>query len=47
MGRRAVELLRDAPRWQAMRAACIARAQLYSVDTVVPQYEQFYEETLG
>jgi N-acetyl-alpha-D-glucosaminyl L-malate synthase BshA len=47
MGRRAVELLRDAPRWQAMRAACIARAQSYSVDNVVPQYERFYEETLG
>jgi glycosyltransferase involved in cell wall biosynthesis len=47
MGRRAVELLRDRPRWEAMRKACIAHAQQYSVDHIVPQYEQFYAETLA
>lgn len=47
MGRRAVELLRDTARWQAMRDACIARAQLYAVESIVPQYERFYAETLG
>jgi N-acetyl-alpha-D-glucosaminyl L-malate synthase BshA len=47
MGRRAVELLRDRPRWEAMRAAAIAQAQRYSVEAVVPQYERFYAEVLG
>jgi N-acetyl-alpha-D-glucosaminyl L-malate synthase BshA len=47
MGRRAVELLRDRPRWEAMRAAAIARARTYSVDAVVPQYERYYAEVLG
>ena len=44
MGRRAVELLRDRARWQAMREAAIQRAREYSVDRGIPQYEALYDE---
>jgi L-malate glycosyltransferase len=47
MGRRAVELLRDPERHATMRAAAIARAELYSADRIVPMYESFYKEVLG
>jgi len=46
MGRRAVELLRDAPRYAAMREAAIAKARQFSTDRIVPMYEQVYEEVL-
>jgi N-acetyl-alpha-D-glucosaminyl L-malate synthase BshA len=47
MGRRAVELLRDPARYQAMRDAAIASAQQYSTDRIVPQYESLYREVAG
>jgi N-acetyl-alpha-D-glucosaminyl L-malate synthase BshA len=47
MGRRAVELLRDPERHNAMRAAAIAKAQEFSADRIVPMYEAFYEEVLA
>ena len=46
MGRRAVELLRDPPRYAAMREAAIAKAREFSSDRIVPMYEQVYEEVL-
>ena len=46
MGRRAVELLRDAPRYAAMREAALAKAREFSADRIVPMYEQLYEEVL-
>jgi L-malate glycosyltransferase len=42
MGRRAVELLLNAPRFEAMRAAAIARASTFSADRIVPRYEELY-----
>ncbi len=47
MGRRAVELLRDSVAHATMRAATIARAQEFSADRVVPQYEALYREAVG
>ena len=47
MGRRAIELLRDPGRYAAMRAAAIAKAQTFSSDTVVPQYEALYQEVMA
>ncbi len=44
MGRRAVELLRNAPAHAAMREAAIAKAGQYSADIVVPMYEALYRE---
>src|SRR5262245_8286710 len=46
MGRRAVELLRDAARHAGMREAAIAKAHTFSADRIVPMYESLYEETL-
>ena len=46
MGRRAVELLRDANRYQAMRTAAVAKAQEFSADRIVPMYESLYEESM-
>ncbi len=47
MGRRAVELLRDPARYQAMRDAAIAKAARYSAETIVPMYEALYHDALG
>ena len=47
MGRRAIELLRDPVRFQAMREAALARAEDFSADRIVPQYEALYEEVLA
>jgi N-acetyl-alpha-D-glucosaminyl L-malate synthase BshA len=47
MGRRAIELLRDPGRFEAVRDAAIARAQDFSADRIVPQYEALYEEVLA
>jgi N-acetyl-alpha-D-glucosaminyl L-malate synthase BshA len=44
MGRRAVELLRSAPRYAAMREAALAKAREYSADRIVPMYEALYEQ---
>lgn len=44
MARRATEVLRSPERHARMRAAAIAKAQLFSTDVVVPQYERLYEE---
>jgi N-acetyl-alpha-D-glucosaminyl L-malate synthase BshA len=47
MGRRAVDLLRDADRLAAMRAAALASAQAFAADRIVPQYEALYEEVVA
>ena len=47
MGRRAVELLRNRDAYQAMRAAALARADIFSADHVVPMYEDYYREILA
>jgi N-acetyl-alpha-D-glucosaminyl L-malate synthase BshA len=47
MGRRAIELLRDADRYRAMREAAIERAREFSAARIVPQYEALYEEVLA
>jgi N-acetyl-alpha-D-glucosaminyl L-malate synthase BshA len=44
MGRRAVELLRNAGAHAAMRTAAIAKANQFSADAVVPMYEALYQE---
>lgn len=46
MGRRAVELLRDPARFDAMRTAGVARAGDFSAARIVPMYEKLYEEVL-
>src|ERR671919_1178884 len=43
MGRRAVELLRDPSRHEAMREAAVAKAHEFSADRIVPLYESLYE----
>ncbi|HYC33712.1 MAG TPA: N-acetyl-alpha-D-glucosaminyl L-malate synthase BshA [Gemmatimonadales bacterium] len=47
MGRRAVELLRDAARHGATREAAIAKAASYGADRIVPMYEELYQEVLS
>jgi N-acetyl-alpha-D-glucosaminyl L-malate synthase BshA len=47
MARRAIDLLRDTPRHERMREAALARAQLFSTDAVVPQYEAYYQQVTG
>ena len=47
MGRRAVELLRDQDRYDAMRSAAIAKAEQFSANNIVPMYESFYQEVLA
>lgn len=47
MARRAIELLKDPNRHQAMREAAVARAAEFSADVVVPMYEAFYHQVLG
>jgi N-acetyl-alpha-D-glucosaminyl L-malate synthase BshA len=47
MGRRAVELLRDQDRYEAMRSAAIAKAEQFSANNIVPMYESFYQEVLA
>ena len=47
MGRRAVELLRDPARHQAMSAAAVRKAKEFSADRVVPMYEALYREVLA
>lgn len=46
MGRRAADLLRDPGAYATMRSATIARAQVFSADRVVPQYEALYREAV-
>jgi len=47
MARRAVALLKDPVAHARMREAAIARAQTFSAEAIVPQYEAFYREVLG
>ncbi|HKH82189.1 MAG TPA: N-acetyl-alpha-D-glucosaminyl L-malate synthase BshA [Gemmatimonadales bacterium] len=47
MGRRAVELLRDQDRYDAMRSAAVAKAEQFSANNIVPMYESFYQEVLA
>ena len=47
MARRAVDLLKDAPRHARMRSAALARASQFSTDAVVPQYEAYYQSVMA
>ncbi len=47
MAREAVAILSDPQRHARMRAAAAERAQLFSAERVVPQYEAIYHEALG
>jgi glycosyltransferase involved in cell wall biosynthesis len=47
MGRRAIELLRDPKRHQAMRDAAVAKSQEFSAERIVPQYEALYQEVMA
>jgi len=47
MGRRAVGLLQDPARHQAMCTAAVARASQYSSDRIVPLYEALYHDALA
>ena len=47
MARRAVDLLKDDQRHAQMRQAARARAEQFSADVVVPQYEAYYHHILG
>jgi L-malate glycosyltransferase len=47
MARRAIDLLRDTARYEAMSAAAAARANDFRAEKVVPQYEALYTEVLG
>lgn len=47
MARRATEVLRSPERHGRMRAAALAKAQQFSTEVVVPQYERLYAEVVG
>ncbi len=47
MAARAIELLSDENKLQAYRVAAVAAAAKFSVDIVVPQYEDLYRRVLG
>jgi N-acetyl-alpha-D-glucosaminyl L-malate synthase BshA len=47
MGRRAVELFRDASRYGEMSRAAAARARLFDADRIVPMYEALYRQVVG
>jgi N-acetyl-alpha-D-glucosaminyl L-malate synthase BshA len=47
MARRATALLRDPEAHARMREAAISRAAEFSAESVVPQYEQFYNEIVS
>jgi N-acetyl-alpha-D-glucosaminyl L-malate synthase BshA len=47
MARRAIDLLKDAPRHARMREAALARSAQFSTDAVVPQYEAYYQTVLA
>jgi N-acetyl-alpha-D-glucosaminyl L-malate synthase BshA len=47
MARRAVDLLQDASRFQAMREAAVAKAGTFSADRIVPMYEALYAEAVA
>jgi glycosyltransferase involved in cell wall biosynthesis len=42
----ALRILRDSALAARMRAAAVERAQAFSVDKIVPQYERLYEDLL-
>jgi N-acetyl-alpha-D-glucosaminyl L-malate synthase BshA len=46
MSERAIELLQDPARHQAMQRAAVARAADFSAERIVPQYERLYEDVL-
>lgn len=47
MARRAVDLLRDPVRYEAMATAAARRADAFAAARVVPMYEDVYQRTLG
>lgn len=47
MGRRAVELLRDADRHRRMGEAALTKATQFSAEVVVPQYEALYHSVVS
>jgi N-acetyl-alpha-D-glucosaminyl L-malate synthase BshA len=46
MTNRALEVLRDPARLEALRRAAVARAAVFSADKIVPHYERLYEDVL-
>ena len=46
MGKKAVEILKDAQLWEAFSRKGRERALEYSPDSIVPQYENFYQRVL-
>jgi N-acetyl-alpha-D-glucosaminyl L-malate synthase BshA len=47
MARRAIDLLRDPAGHRAMAEAAVRRAQDFSVERIIPQYEALYAEMVG
>ena len=47
MGRRAVELLQEPGRYDAMRQAALTKAATFSADRIVPMYEALYAEAVA
>lgn len=47
MAERGLEILRDKEKWRAMSAAARAAAEEFSVDRVIPMYENYYHKVLG
>jgi glycosyltransferase involved in cell wall biosynthesis len=47
MARRAVHLLQDNTRFQAMREAAVAKARTFSAERIVPMYEAVYAEAVA
>ncbi|MDX1907590.1 MAG: N-acetyl-alpha-D-glucosaminyl L-malate synthase BshA [Bacteroidia bacterium] len=46
MAANAISLLQDPERWQRFSANAVTHARKYSLEAVVPEYEQYYEEVI-
>jgi N-acetyl-alpha-D-glucosaminyl L-malate synthase BshA len=44
---KSIELLRDAKRWDGARKAAVDRARTFAAESIVPQYEQLYQQVVG
>lgn len=47
MAERAVEILKDKPKWRRMSVSARSAAEQYSSERVVPMYERYYEKVMG
>jgi glycosyltransferase involved in cell wall biosynthesis len=47
LARQSLDLLTDAARLAATRAACVKRAAQFSADLIVPRYEALYAQVLA